>query len=95
MFKSLIGSKGTKFIYNAIASIAGLAVTLFLAFVLIPRYGLAGAGITASVSYLVSVVVKLYFLFSKYGVKGVDLILRKGEIIEFIAMLKKGGVSNG
>ncbi len=41
---------------NLYAKIAGLAFTIVLVFILIPRYGYIGAAITASISYTVTVI---------------------------------------
>ncbi len=47
---------------NAIASSAGLAVTLLLGFVFIPIYGLHAAAVTASISYGITALITLIFL---------------------------------
>jgi O-antigen/teichoic acid export membrane protein len=58
-------STGKHFV-NAIASAAGLVMTLVAGYVLIPRLGSYGAGITASLSYgLTALVVYLFFLREK------------------------------
>jgi len=46
---------------NALASTAGLIVTVVLGFVLIPRYESVGAGISASISYGVTALVVWYY----------------------------------
>lgn len=52
--------------FNMIGSICGLAATLVLGFYLIPQYPLFGAGITASISYLVSsVILMLIFVYKE------------------------------
>lgn len=57
---------------NAISSTAGLAVTLLLGFIVIPRWGSYGAGVTASVSYGITAIVVAYFYWrEKHGVKRV------------------------
>ncbi len=75
--------------YNTIASICGLAVTVALAFLLIPSYGLAGAGITASVSYITTVLVKFFILIKIFKVKPKDILIRKDDIDYFIQLVKE------
>ena len=75
--------------YNAIASISGLAITFALAFLLIPNYGLTGAGITASVSYIAAVFVKFFILIKIFKVKPKDILIRKDDINYFIQLVKE------
>ncbi|MBN1952777.1 MAG: polysaccharide biosynthesis C-terminal domain-containing protein [Bacteroidales bacterium] len=77
-----------KYSYNVMASISGLLVTLMLAILLIPRFGLVGAGITASVSYIVSVSVKLIILFRRYPVSRKQLIIRKADFNYFMSLFR-------
>ncbi|HEX2395473.1 MAG TPA: polysaccharide biosynthesis C-terminal domain-containing protein [Bacteroidales bacterium] len=53
-------STGKHFV-NAIASTAGLFITLLLGFLLIPQYETSGAGITATVSYGITALIAYYF----------------------------------
>jgi O-antigen/teichoic acid export membrane protein len=46
---------------NALASTAGLIVTIILGFILIPAWSYYGAGITASISYAVTALVIVIF----------------------------------
>lgn len=55
---------------NAIASSAGLAVTLLLGFVFIPLYGLHAAAATASISYGVTALITLIFLIKDRKIIG-------------------------
>lgn len=75
--------------YNTIASILGLAITIALAFLLIPNYGLAGAGITASVSYIASVVVKFFILVKIFKVKPGEMLISKHDINYFIQLVRE------
>ncbi len=62
-------STGKHFV-NAIGSSAGLIVTVILGLILIPRYGVAGAGITASISYAITaLIVWLYYRRELINVK--------------------------
>jgi O-antigen/teichoic acid export membrane protein len=53
-----------KYYINAIAEIAGLIITIVCGLLLIPVYGIIGAGITASVSYIVTSII-LAMTFSR------------------------------
>jgi O-antigen/teichoic acid export membrane protein len=44
---------------NTIAAAAGLLITLVAGFILVPRYGIAGAGLTSSISYSVTAIFQL------------------------------------
>lgn len=50
---------------NTIASIAGLVITLLLGFVFIPKYGMPGAAVVASISYGITALVSLFFMLSE------------------------------
>ena len=60
---------------NAYASITGLGVSIPAYFLLIPAYGVIGAGIGASISYFVTMMVLIVFFRRGEGAKG----LRDGE----------------
>jgi O-antigen/teichoic acid export membrane protein len=53
-------STGKQFV-NAIASASGLVFTVIVGFILIPRWGSYGAGITASISYGITALVVVYY----------------------------------
>ncbi len=50
---------------NSAASISGLMITLLLAFILIPKYGMQGAAVVASISYGITALVSLIFMLSE------------------------------
>lgn len=77
-----------KYVYNTIASITGLSITLLLAFLLIPPLGLIGAGITASVAYIFAVGVKVYFLFTRYNTRLTAFRIDIHEFREFFQLLR-------
>lgn len=54
---------------NTISSVAGLVITIGLGLILIPRYQLAGAGITATISYTVSTVYQFIVFMRETKVK--------------------------
>ncbi|MCK9616313.1 MAG: polysaccharide biosynthesis C-terminal domain-containing protein [Lentimicrobiaceae bacterium] len=61
MFSHYFSGKGKPH-HNTVSSGIGLVFTLGLGIILIPRYGLLGAGITASVSYTISMLYQ-FFVF--------------------------------
>ena len=74
--------------YNTLASIAGLIVTVVLVLILIPRYGLIGAGITASISYTVHTLIKLTYFIRKFPVSVRDLWISLPDLKNFFVYLR-------
>jgi O-antigen/teichoic acid export membrane protein len=74
--------------HNSISSAIGLLFTVVLGLILIPRYKLAGAGITASAAYLSILLYQLYFFLKTSGAKAKELLLTISEIKLFITELK-------
>lgn len=61
-FTQYFAAKGN-FSISAFASFIGLIVTLILSFILIPRFGISGAGFAASLSYFTTFIIEfIYFL---------------------------------
>lgn len=69
-----------KVYHNMISSALGLVFTLVLGFILIPRFGIIGASVTASISYTVSTIYQLivFIKLSHLGIK--DFLLTKGDV---------------
>lgn len=65
---------------NSIASLTGFAVTAIGAFFLIPHYGIVGAGITASLSYTVTTVVKYFFLSHSTKIDNKRFLISKTDL---------------
>jgi O-antigen/teichoic acid export membrane protein len=74
--------------YNTISSLAGLIVTIPLVIILIPKYGLIGAGISASVSYCTHTAVKLTYFIRKFPVEPGLLWITKTDFKQFFSYLK-------
>ncbi|MBU1011132.1 MAG: polysaccharide biosynthesis C-terminal domain-containing protein [Bacteroidetes bacterium] len=75
--------------YNLMASVVGLAVTLPLVFVLIPLWGLPGAGLSASSAYLAAVVYQ-WMMFKKLTKsKLADVLLTMADIRAFADGVKR------
>lgn len=88
MFSHYFAGLG-KPVYNMWASLLGLVFTAILGFLFIPRYGLIGAGITASVSYTVMLLFQMILFFRKTGEKLSSLMLTRSDITFFRMELKK------
>jgi O-antigen/teichoic acid export membrane protein len=86
IFSALFSGMG-KYKYNVVASFVGLILTVSLALLLIPRYGIIGAGISASISYLGTSVVKFIFLSKNYNISVFDLLVRSSDFKELKQLL--------
>ncbi len=85
-----------KHYHNTISSGTGLVFTVIFGFTLIPAMGIIGAGITASISYTVSMLYQMtvFVRITKTPVKSLlinktDLELLKQEVITFVKGEKK------
>ena len=74
---------------NTISSSVGLVFTLALGFWLIPEYGIPGAGITASISYIASTIQQIVVFTREPGVHWKALIPDKNDWNFLISSLKK------
>jgi len=80
--------------HNTISAAIGLIFTIAGSWVLIPKLGIVGAGLSATVSYSAATLYQVitFIRFTKVGIK--DLMITKGELIlfksEIIKLLKKG-----
>lgn len=77
---------------NALASSAGLIITIALSFVLIPLWGYIGAGIVASISYLTTAVIVLVFFLRQPEMNSKSLLPNRVEIMLFAKQLKEYGL---
>ena len=75
--------------YNAISSGIGLVFTLIFVFILIPEYGIIGAGITATLAYSASAFYQLIVFVRITKIKLPELLLTKNDIKFFIDEVKK------
>jgi len=79
--------------YNLIAALIGLGITIPLVFILIPAFGLVGAGLSASAAYIITVVYQ-WIIFKKLTSSSLhDIWLTRSDIREFYmgirALLKR------
>lgn len=69
-----------KHYFNTLGSLAGFAITAGGGFYLIPRYGLEGAAITASLSYVTTFVFQLVVFLKLSGAKTSDFLVTSSDI---------------
>ncbi len=74
---------------NTIASTVGLAFIVFFGFLLIPRYGLAGAGLAMSGSYIASFIYSLTKFLKQTKISFKELFITQKDIVDFIRFLKQ------
>jgi len=74
--------------HNTISSAIGLVFTVGLGLLLIPRYGILGASVTASVSYTISMIYQLIVFIRMTHLKAKDFILTLAEIKLLIEEVK-------
>ena len=74
---------------NAWAAFAGLIVTLIAGLILIPSFGLIGAGLATTASYLVSLFFQIYLFRKLSTVKLSDFYIKKQDLAYGIVILKQ------
>jgi len=68
-------------VHNTIGAGLGLIFTIVLGIIFIPRFGLTGAAIVASVSYTVSTFYQICVFFWYSKLKAMDFLLKKEELL--------------
>ena len=66
---------------NSIASIVGLIVTIATTLIFIPAFGIIGAGISASISYFVTTIIKIVYFVKKQNIRFLDIFPDKTDFI--------------
>lgn len=75
--------------YSTYAALVSLIFTIILDFLLIPHFGINGAALASSISYMISALVITYLFIKTTGVRPLDLlILRAEDIIDYRRVLK-------
>jgi O-antigen/teichoic acid export membrane protein len=74
--------------HNTIASAIGLLFTLISGWILIPRFGLLGAGLSATISYSIATLYQFIVFCTLSGVKPVDFLMKKGNFERFFSEIK-------
>lgn len=87
-FTQYFASKGN-FTITTSASLIGLVSTLGFGFYLVPRYGIIGAGITMTISYLINFIIEYYYFTKWTNTKLRDFLINKEDIKETSAFIKK------
>lgn len=75
--------------YNVVSSAIGAVFTVIFGLLLIPRYGLIGAGFSASLSYTASMLYQMIIFIKKNNLKQSDLKLTKQDIQFIFSEIKK------
>lgn len=79
---------------NSIASFAGLiAAVIFFSF-MIPAYGLMGAGLASSISYIITSVTIIFFFRKHSGIKITDFLIKPNDVIQCKQYIKNVGLTN-
>ncbi|MFA6949350.1 MAG: polysaccharide biosynthesis C-terminal domain-containing protein [Lentimicrobiaceae bacterium] len=76
-------------VHNTISSGIGLIFTVILGFTLIPRFGLTGAGITASLSYLAGMLYQLLVFKKTTRVMWMDFVPAKKDVLLMTSEIKE------
>ena len=77
-----------KYYLNSIASFAGLCFAIPLFMLMIPAYGLVGAGIASSISYIVTTMVILFFYKKEAEINLNDLRLTYNDVLHVKKLYK-------
>jgi len=73
---------------NLWSNVVGFVFTIILAFILIPAFGIVGASVTASVSYI-STIIYQYFVFkNETGTKWKEWIPGKADVTDMVVLIK-------
>ncbi len=75
--------------HNTVSSAIGFLFTCVLGLLLIPTWGLAGAGLAATASYTAATIYQLVVFFRLSKLKPADLLLKRREAEEFIREIRK------
>ncbi|MDY0078385.1 MAG: polysaccharide biosynthesis C-terminal domain-containing protein, partial [Bacteroidales bacterium] len=73
--------------YNLFASLTGLAVTIPSLIILVPHFGLVGAGISASLAYSMAVVYQGWVFHKKTSTGFGDLLINRSDMRLFLKVI--------
>ena len=79
---------------NLYAKMVGFVFTVILAILLIPPYGFVGAAITASVSYIATVIHQYVIFRKSTGTKAAEWIPARNDITEFKRIVREAIAEN-
>lgn len=75
--------------YSTFASFVSLVLTVTLDLLLIPRFGINGASVASSISYMVNAFVIIYLFIKNTGIRIFDILIFKAEDIVIYQRLPK------
>ena len=81
--------------HNTISSAAGLVFTVIFGLWLIPAYGIRGAGVSASVSYLAITLYQLIVFARLSGTRVADWIPRRNDFTRLVSSMRQAMDRNG
>ena len=76
-------------VHNTVSAAIGLVFTLVFGLILIPAYGFAGAGLSATISYSVATLYQFIVFGRMTGIRPGDFLLRKSDISELLSGVKE------
>lgn len=76
-------------VYNMIVSFLGLVIITISGYFLIKSYGLEGAALAASLTYVSTMLFSFYFYFRHSSSKIKDLIIKRSDFRFFFSLLRK------
>ena len=80
--------------HNLYGSLVGLLVTIPSIFILIPRYGIIGAGISVSITYLATIIYQWFIFKKETKVKTIQLLPTLNDFKTLIGSLKQLTINN-
>ena len=75
--------------YNTVSAAIGLVFTLISGWILIPRFGLTGAGFSATISYSLATLYQFIVFGKLSGVRPRDFLMTRSDIDRFISEVKE------
>ena len=80
--------------HNLYGSLVGLLVTIPSIFILIPRYGIIGAGVSVSITYLATIIYQWFIFKKETKVKTIQLLPTLNDFKTLIGSLKQLTINN-
>ena len=75
--------------HNTISSAIGLLFTLVLGWLLIPHFGLIGAGFSATISYSVATLYQFIVFGKLSGIRPADFLMNRNDVDRFVSEVKE------
>ena len=74
--------------HNLYGSVVGLLVTIPSIFILIPQYGIVGAGVSVSLTYLATIIYQWFVFKKETKVKTIQLLPTLNDFKTLVASIK-------